>query len=58
MYETLVVQAFRPDNIHTMLRHFTTAVLGDSFLHAADQEMDMVTVVEREVRNFRINIFL
>ena len=49
MYETLVVQAFRPDYVHAMMRQYILAVLGENFLHAAEQEMDMVSVVEKEV---------
>lgn len=50
MYETLVVQAFRPDNLHAMMRRFVLAVMGENFLHEAEQEMDMPNVVEHEVR--------
>ena len=49
MYESLVVQAFRPDNLHAMLRKYVLAVMGDNFLHAAEQELDMVNTVENEV---------
>lgn len=49
MYESLVVQAFRPDNLHAMLRKYVLAVMGDNFLHAAEQELDMVNIVENEV---------
>jgi len=49
MYETLVVQAFRPDNLHAMMRRFVLIVMGENFLHQAEQEMDMPTVVEKEV---------
>lgn len=49
MYESLVVQAFRPDNLHAMLRKYVLAVMGDNFLHAAEQELDMINIVENEV---------
>ena len=49
MYETLVVQAFRPDNLHALMRQYTLAVLCGNFLHAAEQELDMVSVVEKEL---------
>lgn len=49
LYESLVVQAFRPDNLHAMLRKYVLAVMGDNFLHAAEQELDMVNIVENEV---------
>ena len=49
MHESLVVQAFRPDNLHAMLRKYVLAVMGDNFLHAAEQELDMVNIVENEV---------
>jgi len=50
MFETLVVQAFRPDNIHAMMRRYILSILGDNFLYAAEQEMDMVSVVEKEIK--------
>jgi len=50
MYETLVVQAFRPDYVHSMLRRYILTVLGAGFLHPAEQEMDMVSIVEKEVK--------
>ena len=49
LYESLVVQAFRPDNLHAMLRKYVLAVMGDNFLHVAEQELDMVNIVENEV---------
>ena len=50
MYETLVVQAFRPDNLHAMMRRFVLTVMGVSFLQEAEQEMDMPNVVENQVK--------
>ena len=55
MYETLVVQAFRPDNLHAMMRRFVLVVMGDNFLHGAEQEMEMPSVVENEVSNLEFN---
>ena len=55
MYETLVVQAFRPDNLHAMMRRFVLTVMGDTFLYNAEQEMDLPTVVEKEVENLLHN---
>lgn len=49
MYEILVVQAFRPDNLHAMMRKFVLIVMGPNFLQGVEQEMDMSAVVEKEV---------
>ena len=51
MYETLVVQAFRKDNVHAIMRKFVLAVMGENFLHGTEQEMNMVNVVENEIKS-------
>jgi len=50
MYETLVVQAFRKDNVYSILRKFVLSIMGEHFLHSTEQEMDMVSVVENEIK--------
>lgn len=49
MYEALTIQAFRPDNIHAMMRKFVLTIMGANFLQDVEQEMDMSAVVEKEV---------
>ena len=51
----LVIQALRPDRLTDMARVFVEKVLGSSFAHAADKELDLASIVENEVRmhNFK-----
>lgn len=49
MYEALAIQAFRPDNIHAMMRKFVLTIMGANFLQDVEKEMDMSSVVEKEV---------
>lgn len=45
----LIVQAMRPDRLTSMARIFVEKVLGTSFAHAADKELDLAEIVESEV---------
>lgn len=49
MYQCLVIQAFRPDSLHAILRKYVLSIMGENFLHSAEQEPDMVSIVEHEV---------
>jgi len=50
MYQMLVIQAFRPDNLQAALMRYIAHVLGESFTHHAEQELDMAYIVENEVK--------
>ncbi|KAH3850551.1 hypothetical protein DPMN_092966 [Dreissena polymorpha] len=45
----LVVQALRPDRLTSMAKIFVEKVLGSTFAHAADKELDLAEIVENEV---------
>ncbi|XP_053373809.1 cytoplasmic dynein 1 heavy chain 1-like isoform X4 [Mercenaria mercenaria] len=46
----LVVQAMRPDRLTSMARIFVEKVLGTSFAHTADKELDLAEIVESELK--------
>lgn len=50
MYQCLIIQAFRPDSLHAILRKYVLSIMGENFLHSAEQEPDMVSIVEHEVK--------
>ena len=50
MYQMLVIQAFRPDNLQAALMRYIGHVMGENFTHHAEQELDMATIVDNEVR--------
>ena len=45
----LVIQAFRLDRLLAMAHIFVATVLGEAFLHEAEQELNLSEVVEKEV---------
>ena len=45
----LAIQAFRPDRITSMARVFVDKVLGTNFLHTAEKELNLASIVENEV---------
>ena len=49
LYQMLVIQAFRADHLLAMASRFVAMVMGDSFQHFAEQELDMATIVNKEV---------
>ena len=49
LYGILVIQAFRADRLLAMASIFVATVLGETFLHAADQELDLGHIVTTEV---------
>ena len=51
LYQMLVIQAFRADHLLAMASRFVAMVMGDSFQHFAEQELDMATIVNKEVRS-------
>lgn len=50
MYRLLVIQAFRPDRVLAMADTVVQTVLGESFLDAAATEVDLASIVEKEVK--------
>ena len=46
----MVVRAFRPDNLLSSAHKFVASVMGESFTHQAEQELDLAHVVEHEVK--------
>ena len=49
LYQMLVVQAFRADRLLAMAGRFVATVMGESFRHSAEQELDLATIVLKEV---------
>lgn len=45
----LTIQAFRPDRTTSMARVFVEKVLGNTFLHTAEKELQLSSIVENEV---------
>ncbi|XP_001636057.2 cytoplasmic dynein 1 heavy chain 1 isoform X2 [Nematostella vectensis] len=50
VYQLLVIQALRPDRIIAMLHKVVAVILGGDFMHAAEQGLDLHSVVEKEVK--------
>ncbi|KAB7502822.1 Dynein heavy chain, cytoplasmic [Armadillidium nasatum] len=50
MYSLLLIQAFRPDRFRAATAFFVNSILGDTFLAIGDREMNMASVVEKEVK--------
>lgn len=49
IHELLVIQALRPDRIMAMGHRVVGTILGESFMHDAEQGLDLASVVEHEV---------
>ena len=49
VYQMLVIQAFRPDRLLAMTHRVVGTILGEAFMHAAEQELNLASVVETEV---------
>ena len=49
LYQMLVVQAFRADRLLARAGRFVATVMGESFRHVAEQELDLATIVLKEV---------
>ena len=50
LYEMILLHAFRPDNLINSTHKFVAAVMGESYTHEAEQELDLAYVVEHEVK--------
>ena len=49
LYKLLVIQTFRADRLLAMASIFVATVMGESFQHYADHEIDLATIVSKEV---------
>lgn len=49
MYQLLTVQTFRPDRLLAAMAKFVAVVMGSVFQKAADQELNLGAIVNREV---------
>lgn len=50
LYKLLTIQAFRADRLTAMASIFVATVLGETFTHSADQELNLAEIVNNEVR--------
>ncbi|KAI8505360.1 Cytoplasmic dynein 1 heavy chain 1 [Branchiostoma belcheri] len=51
MQRLLVIQAFRPDRLNAITHRFVQTVMGDAFMHCAEQELDLAGTVENEIKS-------
>lgn len=49
VHQLLVIQALRPDRVRAMGHILVGTVLGEEFMHDAEQGLDLASVVEHEV---------
>jgi dynein heavy chain 1 len=50
VHRMLVVQAFRPDRLLASAHLFVGQAVGQNFMHAAEQEIDLANIIEIEVK--------
>lgn len=50
LHQMLVIQAFRADRLLAMAGRFVATVMGETFRHSAEQELDLAAIVNKEVR--------
>ncbi|XP_018619664.2 cytoplasmic dynein 1 heavy chain 1 isoform X1 [Scleropages formosus] len=50
MHQLLLIQTFRPDRLLAMSHIFVAKVLGDSFMAAIEQPLDLASIVDSEVK--------
>ncbi|KOC68078.1 Dynein heavy chain, cytoplasmic [Habropoda laboriosa] len=50
MHQLLIIQAFRPDRVIAAASLVITSALGESFMAAAEAELDFASVVENELK--------
>lgn len=53
-----MIQALRPDRIMAMGHRVVGTILGESFMHDAEQGLDLASVVEHEVCLFALYLFM
>jgi dynein heavy chain 1 len=50
MHQLLVIQSFRPDRVIAMANQVINTILSSDFLHAAEAEYDLGSVIEKEIK--------
>ncbi|KAJ7386556.1 Cytoplasmic dynein 1 heavy chain 1 [Desmophyllum pertusum] len=50
VHQLLVIQALRPDRLLAMGQKVVATILGENFMHDAEQGLDLASVVEHEVK--------
>ncbi len=60
LYQMLVIQTFRADRLLAIASLFVATVMGEVFMHHAEQELDLGMIVTNEVRGWvvRVIVFL
>jgi len=53
VHQLLVIQALRPDRMLAMSHKVVQTILGENFMHDAEQGLDLASVVENEVCHMR-----
>ena len=53
VHQLLVIQALRPDRMLAMSQTVVQTILGENFMHDAEQGLDLASVVENEVCHTR-----
>lgn len=51
VFSLLMIRAFRPDRLVSTVRMFIEKILGETFSHTAEKELNMSEVVENEVKS-------
>ena len=49
VHQLLVIQAVRPDRVLAMVHRVVGTILGENFMHDAEQELNLASAVETEV---------
>lgn len=49
VFSLLMIRAFRPDRLVSTVRMFIEKILGETFAHTAEKELNLSEVVENEV---------
>lgn len=53
IHQLLVIQALRPDRLTAMGHRVVGTILGENFMHDAEQGLNLAAVVEHEVRSVK-----
>ena len=56
LYKLLTVQAFRADRLMAMASIFVATVMGETFTHSADQELNLAEIVTYEVYSVHVHV--
>jgi dynein heavy chain 1 len=50
MHQLLVIKSFRPDRVIAMANQVVNTILDSDFLHAAEAEFDLGSIIEKEIK--------